>query len=224
VGLMQYDGAFTNYYACTLTTCAPNTQPIDLQVQNPVALLPVDNNGVMLEFPLPPSNGASTLTGQLTFGINTESNNQIPASFKVYTADPTSLNFTTVFQNLQRSGFIDSGSNGYFYDNPSLRLCPGPLSPCYCPTALTAQHATNTGSDGVNTGTFYFDIANAYDLLALTNNTAFYDLGANFVGSDMFDWGLPFFVGRRVFVGISGKSIHGVSESTPLWAYKTNQP
>jgi hypothetical protein len=88
-------------------------------VQNPVALLPVDNNGVLLNLPLPPVSGAATLAGTLIFGINTETNNQIPGTFKVFTADPTTLTFTTTFHNTPIGfSFIDSGSNGFFYDNP----------------------------------------------------------------------------------------------------------
>jgi Protein of unknown function (DUF3443) len=218
VGMVQYDGGSTNYYTCTPTTCTPTTQPLDLQVQNPVALLPVDNNGVLLNLPLPPTNGAATLTGQLIFGVNTETNNQIPGTFKVYTAD-ANLQFTTVFQGQAVTGFIDSGSNGYFYDNPNLPLCPFD-PPWYCPQGLTGQRASNTGSDGINTGTSQFAIANAEDLF-LTGSAAFYDLGAN-LGPGMFDWGLPFFLGRKVFVGIDGTTIPGVSESPPFWAYKTN--
>jgi hypothetical protein len=227
VGLVQYDcpicastASAGGYYACTSTSCTAVTEPLDQQVQNPVALLPVDDNGVMLKLPAVPTDGAPTLTGQLIFGVNTETNNEIPAGFKVFTADANTLNFTTVFQGQTLTeSFVDSGSNGYFYDNPSLPLCYESL--WYCPTALTGQSATNIGSDGVQ-GAFNFDIASAYDLLVLTSNTAFSDLGADFVGSEMFDWGLPFFLGRRVFVGIAGKTIPGVSESTPLWAYRPN--
>jgi len=219
VGLLQYDGGLTQYYACTSTTCTPMSQPaLADQVQNPVALLPVDNNGVLLSFSLPPATGASTLTGQLIFGINTESNNHIPDTFTVYPADPTTLSFTTTYQgrNISES-FIDSGSNGFFYHNPYLALCPG--SPWYCPAALSGQHATNTGFDSPNSGLVKFNIANAFGLF-ISGNAAFFDLGADLGGGTLFDWGLPFFFGRKVFVGIAGKSITGVTESTPLWAYK----
>jgi Protein of unknown function (DUF3443) len=229
VGLVQSDcpvcvsstPAHRGYYACTSTNCTRTTEPLDLQVQNPVALLPVDNNGVLLNLPLPPANGAASLAGVLVFGINTEPNNQLlTPPFKVYTADPAFLTFTTRFHNTPIGfSFIDSGSNSFFYDNPSLPVCPGIAAPWYCPAALTAQHATTIGSDGMNSTVVNFDIANAEGLF-LTGNAAFFDLGANLGSGMVFDWGLPFFLGRKVFVGIAGKSIAGVTESTPLWAYK----
>jgi hypothetical protein len=208
------------YYACTSTKCTRTMEPLGLQVQNPAALLPVDNNGVLLNLPLPPVTGAASVTGQLILGVNTESNNQIPGTFKIYTANPTFLTFTTRFHNVPIGfSFIDSGSNGFFYDNPSLTVCPGIGAPWYCPPALTAQRATTIGSDGLNSTVVNFDIANAEDLFT-TGNAAFFDLGANLGSGTFFDWGLPFFFGRKVFVGIAGKSISGVAESTPLWAYK----
>ena len=219
VGLLQYDGAFTDYYSCnSANVCSKLNTPPALadQVQNPVGLLPVDNNGVMLNFELPPTGGALTLTGQLIFGVNTESNNQIPDTFSVYTADPSTLMFTTTFHG--ESGipsFIDSGSNGFFYDNPNLPVCPGGW---YCPGALSAQSATNTSYDDLVSGVVDFDIADANTLFS-TPNAVFSDLGAN-IGESIFDWGLPFFLGRKVFIGMEGKSISGVARSTPLWAYK----
>jgi hypothetical protein len=221
VGLMQGDGDFTQYYTCTSTNCtAMNSAPaLADQVQNPVALLPVDNNGVALGFALPPPTGSPALTGTLTFGVNTESNNQIPTdgTFKIYTADPVTLGFTTTYKGQDVPvAFIDSGSNGFFYDNPNIPLCDGVW---YCPAALASQTAINTGSDGTSTGVVNFNIANA-DTLFRSGNTVFSNLGANLGGGTLFDWGLPFFLGRKVFVGIEGKNISGITQSTPLWAYK----
>jgi uncharacterized protein DUF3443 len=226
VGLKRYDGEFTDYYACTTTSCNPSTivQPLANQVQNPVAMLPgnpangniPDDNGVMLRLALPPSTGAPTLTGQLYFGVNTQADNQIPAGFTVYMANPSTLTFSTTFRG--RAGipsFLDSGSNGFFYDNPNLPTC---LGGWYCPSFLFGQKATNTEFGGGNSGVVNFNIDNALGLF-LTGNAAFSDLGAN-TGPEAFDWGLPFFFGRRVFIGIQGKTITGVAESTPLWIYK----
>jgi hypothetical protein len=223
VSVLPFNGQ--GYYSCTSTTCTQTTQPLALQVQNPVALLPPnpsngnipDDNGVMLKFTLPPTTGASTLTGQLIFGVNTQTNNQIPGTFKVYKAD-ANLNFTTIFRTAL-IGFIDSGSNGFFYANPSLPVCPAPLSPWYCPGALTGQSAINIGADGLASGVVNFDIGNASNLFA-TGDAAFSDLGANLGSGIFFDWGLPFFLGRRVFIGIEGKPISGVTETPPFWAYR----
>jgi hypothetical protein len=47
-----------------------------------------------------------------------------------------------------------------------------------------------------------FQVANTQQLVQ-TNNAAFNNLAGEF---PIFDWGLPFFLGRTVFVGIEGQS------------------
>jgi Protein of unknown function (DUF3443) len=59
-----------------------------------------------------------------------------------------------------------------------------------------------------------FTIANA-DALFSTSNAAFNDLGATDFGA--FDWGVPFFFGRNVFVAIDGQQTP--SGLGPYWAY-----
>jgi len=46
-----------------------------------------------------------------------------------------------------------------------------------------------------------FQVANTQNLTG-TNNAAFNDLGGTL---STFDWGIPFFLGRTVFVGIEGQ-------------------
>ncbi len=222
VGLLQHDGSFTDYFACTASSCgAIAAPPAAQQVQNPVPLLPADNNGVMLSLPLLASGGSPPLSGRLLFGINTRPNNQVPAGYRAFTANPSTLTFTTRFGGAAAfDSFIDSGSNGLFFHDSGLALCSSPPPSWYCPAALTELSAITTGSDGLNSRTKYFLINNAYGLF-LTGNSAFSDLGADLgAGSGFFDWGLPFFFGRQIFVGIAGQSIGGVAEPTPLWIYK----
>jgi hypothetical protein len=47
-----------------------------------------------------------------------------------------------------------------------------------------------------------FQVANTQSLVN-TRNSVFNNLGGNF---STFDWGLPFFLGRTVFVGIEGQA------------------
>jgi hypothetical protein len=60
--------------------------------------------------------------------------------------------------------------------------------------------ATLFGANG-RQATVLFQVANTANLLQ-TGNTAFNNLGGQF---STFDWGLPFFLGRVVFVGIEGQ-------------------
>ena len=103
--------------------------------------------------------------------------------------------FTTAFQGESIPSFIDSGSNGFFYDNPNLPVCPGGW---YCPGALSAQSATNTGSDDVS-GVVDFDIADANTLFS-TPNAVFSDLGAN-IGESISTGDCRFFSAARYSSG-----------------------
>jgi hypothetical protein len=74
--------------------------------------------------------------------------------------------------------------------------------------------AVNTSPVNGASGTVNFTIEN-FDALAGTVNAASIGGGSFFGGS--FDFGLPFFFGRTVFVAISGASTPG--GSGPYWAY-----
>jgi hypothetical protein len=229
VGSLQYDcgPATTNgcvpgsrpnplpgtYYTCPNGVCSPAFAQLAQQVQNPVALFTTDNNGVIVELPSVPSGGAPSVTGALVFGIGTQSNNTL-GSASVLTLD-SSLNLTSTFKSVQYSqSFVDSGSNGIFFLDTAttgLPTCPG-NSFFYCPSSTQNLTATNTGQNGAAT-TISFSIANAVGLSA--SNFVFNDLGGPQSGA--FDWGLPFFLGRNVFVSIAGKSAPG--GTTPYVAY-----
>ncbi len=65
-----------------------------------------------------------------------------------------------------------------------------------------------SGQKGASNGVG-FEIGNATALFA-SGNTAFNDIGGPFpAGSQTFDWGLPFFFGRNLFVAIEGQSTLG---------------
>ena len=204
------------YYSCSSSSgCVATTQSLQNQVQNPVPSFSKDNNGELIRLPAVGAQGASTASGSLIFGIGTQSNNGL-GSAQIYTTNDIG-NFTTVFDGVSYpSSFIDSGSNGLFFlDSGATGLprCTGGATAFYCPSQTVNFNAQNVGQNGTS-GTVAFSIANAQQLFS-TDNAAFNDLGGPNPGA--FDWGMPFFFGRTVFVAISGAQTPG--GPGPYWAY-----
>ncbi|MGB7437681.1 MAG: DUF3443 domain-containing protein [Candidatus Acidiferrum sp.] len=208
------------YYTCPASGCAVTTESVSNQVQNPVTLFSTDNNGVIIE--LPSVSGAeASVSGSLIFGIGTQSNNGL-GSATVYTIDPSTGNFTTVFNGTTYNdqSFIDSGSNALYFSNPSAVGIPAcsDNSGWYCPSSTLNLSATNQGTNG-STGTVNFTVGNADVLFANANAAAINGLAGPAFSTDSgsFDWGLPFFYGRNVYTAIEGQSTPG--GDGPYWAY-----
>ena len=204
------------YYTCPSSGCEVTTESLSNQVQNPVSLFARDNNGVIIE--LPAVSGAETsITGSLVFGIGTQSNNGL-GSATVYTIDPSTGNFTTVYGGVsyEDASFLDSGSNAlYFLDSNTTGIptCRD-YNFWYCPSTTLNLSASNQGTNGA-TGTVDFVVGNADTLTANANDAAVNGLAGPIPGS--FDWGLPFFFGRNVYTAIEGQNTPG--GVGPYWAY-----
>ncbi|QEM67087.1 DUF3443 domain-containing protein [Geobacter sp. FeAm09] len=203
------------YYACSGTACGGTTVPLASQVMNPVAALPADNNGVIVQLPAVPAGAAGSASGSVILGIGTQANN-VPSGVTRYGADQFA-EFTTIFNGTTYAGFLDTGSNGLFFPSPSasqLPACASPYTAWFCPAATADFSATTRGAGGSPSGAVSFRIGNAAGLFG-TSNRVFAELGGGAANS--FDWGLPFFLGRSVYVGIDGA---GSSLGTgPYWAY-----
>lgn len=203
------------YYSCSGTTCTNVAVAEANQVSNPIAFLPSDNNGLAIQLPNVGTSGASSVQGYLILGVGTRSNNT-PVNATVLTADGNG-NFGTTFQGVDYDGsFIDSGSNGLNFPQPSSLSTCGSSSIAdgwFCPASIVTLSATQNGNNGVSANVA-FQIANAQTLFN-SNLNVFNDLGAP--NSSGFDWGLPFFLGRTVFVGIDTKS--SSLGSGPYWAF-----
>jgi hypothetical protein len=199
------------------SSCTATTVALQGQVQNPVWLLPNDNNGLIISLPSVPLGGANTVDGSLILGIGTRSNNAL-LSANIYTTDNYG-NFSTTFDAITYSGlngsYIDSGTNFLSFPSPSTTSLPAcsDAPQAYCPTTTQTYSAVNIGVNNVS-GTVSFRVSNA-DKLFQSGNTAFSDLGGNLVGG--FAWGLPFFFGRNVFVAIEQQQTP--SGTGPYWAY-----
>lgn len=190
----------TLYFSCVGSTCAGTTVPLLNQVQNPVWLLPSDNNGVLLTLPNVPSTGAPAVSGSLILGIGTAMNNIPPAGVSVLTTDPNGFVSTIYKNNPPIQSVVDSGSNGYFFQDPTIPVCAMPLQDFYCPPNPTPLLATLVGANG-HQAMIPFQVANAVSLLQ-TGNVVFNNLGGQF---SFFVWGLPFFLGRTAYVGIESQ-------------------
>ena len=218
VGLFVNDSQ--NYFNCvptTLNNCRISLNS-SLQVQNPVSAFKVDNNGVIVKLPSVSASGASLVTGSLTFGIDTQSNNSSAGSNVI----PTDSygNFTTYFNNTTYTySFIDSGSNALFFPSGSLSSVLVPCSSStvlgfYCPSATQSYTAFLTLKNQVQ-ASVNFSAANAETLVA-SGNKAFSNLTGQ-SGINLFNWGLPFFYGRSVYMGITGRSSN--AGTGPYYAY-----
>jgi len=197
------------YYTCASSVCQQTPVPLAQQVQNPVSLFAVDNNGVIIQLPAVPAAGAARVSGSLVFGIGTQANNGLGAA-TVVGVDPSSGNFTTLYGgNSYSASFIDSGSNGLFFQD-SIPVCASTTAApgFYCPASTVNGSAVIQGTNGASAAV-NFSIANAVTLLSGNPGfAAFVNLGAPF-NANSFDWGLPFFYGRSVYTAIEGASTPG---------------
>lgn len=200
------------YFSCVASTCGSIAAPLSTQVQNPVWLLPSDKNGVILTLPNVPAMGAPALSGSVILGIGTASNNSPPPGISTFSTDQNGF-LTTIYNGTTfPQSFIDTGSNGYFFPDSTLPACPMPLQDFFCPPAAANLSATLLGVNG-RQAVVPFQVANTANLRQ-TGNAVFNNLGGP---SSTFDWGLPFFLGRVVVVGIEGQlSTLGAG---PLYAF-----
>jgi hypothetical protein len=203
------------YFSCPSSGCTNIGMPLTNQLQNTVSLFASDNNGVIISLNSVPAGGAVSATGTLTFGIDTASNNVSANNNTILVSDYGT--FTTTFEGqTYTNSYIDSGSNGIYFNPPSnqpITFCTGTgdIVDFYCPITtlnLTGQITGFTGS--TSTATVNFNIANTSVLFSnnSSSNAVFNDLGGNATdistSQRTFDWGLPFFLGQNIYVAFEG--------------------
>ena len=211
------------YFSCPASGCVAASVPVASQLQNPVWMFPQDNNGLVIILPQVGAAGAVSLSGSMIFGIGTQADNALGGA-QAQRANSLG-NFTTTFNGkAYASSFIDSGSSGYFFLDSTATGLPncassGDASGLYCPTSPVSLTAINSGPNPKGSGvpvsmSVAFSVANALPLID-SPSVAFNNLGGPNPGS--FDWGIPFFLGRTVFVGIEGQT--SAAGTGPYWAY-----
>ena len=192
------------------------------RLPNPVSLLPDQNNGVVFDIPAPPDGGARELTGTLTFGVGTSTNNQ-PGTAQLVPVDGRGQ-FTTVYRGRAYPGsYIDSGTETYVLEGERLPQCAG-MAWAFCSTPDLQLQAAMVGRFGVQVsfavkiGDYRATLARGYgasDAMAVTADP----------GSTAFVWGAPFFLGKRVMVVLDGMAIPGIEGAAgPLYAIDDHSP
>ena len=202
------------YYGCTAAgVCTAENVALANQVTNPVAMFAADNNGVIVSMPnLINANGDVSVTGTLTFGIATQADNAPPvAGLTVLGADTQTGYFnakysSTTYTSGALPAMLDSGTDSYHFDDPNIPACSTGLlvfvGGYYCPvTAPQTATVVNTGV-GVNNGTSTITFAMADPSITFTPGAAaFIDLAGGH-GSLLFLYGMPYFYGKKIYIGI----------------------
>ncbi len=192
-------------------TCTAVAVALSDQVQNPVPLLPpkndgkADNNGVLVELPGVSDSGAASASGDLVLGVGTEPDNTYaPSSVTVFPLDSYGDFITVLNGRTYTDSFTDTGSNGFFFPQVSRNNPPicSDYPSWYCPQTPFTNTATLEGSTGKPSLSATFTIEN-FDALTSGSNKVFPNIGGP---NSTFDWGLPFYFNKNVFIGISGQS------------------
>ena len=202
----------SNYNACTASTpavCTPTVVALSAQVSNPVAFFASDNNGVVITLPSVPAGGLAGVSGTLTFGIGTQANNAL-GSAAVYQLDPGSGTLFTQYNAVAlNSSYLDSGSNALFFPDPTIPACAVSKF-FYCPASPLSLTAVMQGVNGV-TRSIAFAVEAADSFAANTTAAATLAGPTGSASTGTFDWGLPFFYGRSVYIVLETATVGGVA-------------
>lgn len=240
VGVNPYSNPNNNYtgvYTCRESQpCAKVENPREIPVQlnlNPVVAFSKDNNGLIIN--LPPVNFAesSALVGYMVFGLDTQNNNQVNSSpvkvlgssnpdFQVgyFHANSNSLNSSYAI--------FDSGYQTYYFYDANMAQCtlPNPDGHSYyCPNSFPQYWSSRISS--YNSADIVGEISALiinYEVTLGLHDTVVPGLGE--VASQVDNltiYGLPFFFGKRVYIGLMGES----GNQTPLgigpaWGYESS--
>jgi hypothetical protein len=161
----------------------------------------------------------TSVQGELSFGLATQADNALPATGLTVLGANASGDFNATYNGgtTVLPAMIDSGTDSYAFNDASITVCSsGRFLGYYCP-AVAPQNifAVNTGI-GANNATNTVNFALQDPTTFVQTASAFIDLGGG-GGSTNFTWGMPFFYGRKVYIGIEQRAAG--SYTGPFYAY-----
>jgi Protein of unknown function (DUF3443). len=210
-------GGAAPFYACSGTGgdqgCRPVTASTTSQPANPIARLSADNNGLELRFPAVGPSPLTSLTGTLLFGIGTQPDNGLGTA-TLLAVDPNDGTISTTYKGTTFPGsFIDSGSTAYYFPDSTIAPCSssGVAPGFYCPPGPVAASAVIAGAGG-GQAQVELTVGNAEQLFTSSPQAAVFPTLAGTIGElqlpdGTFDWGMPFFYGRSVFMLFESRSL-----------------
>src|SRR5690606_29806514 len=130
------------------------------------------NDGVIIDLPAVPDQGAATVSGSMIFGIATKGNNAL-GNARVLDVNPISGTFSSSVRTQTFSqSFLDTGSNGLFFpygsafNDTELPTCDvNPAPDFFCPITQVDATGILQGYSNGNSVSADFSIGNANDLL-----------------------------------------------------------
>lgn len=188
------------YYECTADGCTPVARAVaaNFRVVHPIAALPSDNNGYVLDIQPVPESGATAARGTLTLGIGTRRNNALDVNNVVDLA-PNGT-FTTVWNGQSYpASYFDTGTEEYYFATAPVgaRACGSH----WCATPEAEFSATLKGQ--TTDATANFRVGDSATLVR-SGKGAFRNVAiVAHEDSRAFVWGMPFFIGRKVFVKLT---------------------
>jgi Protein of unknown function (DUF3443) len=203
-GIACLNPTLSNYYSCPNgQNCTPVGVTVAQQVTNPVSQFATDNNGVIVQL-APLSGAAASVNGTLVFGIGTQSNNTLNSTPGGVTSFPSdgAGDLNGSYKGTSVATIFDTGSNGLFFSDSTIPNCTGTFTDFYCPSSTQNLAATVNGISGTTSAVVNFTVANAQKLAGNGNNFVLNGLAGD-VGNfpTLFDFGLPFFFGKHVYIG-----------------------
>lgn len=204
----------TNYdYTCVNGSCTQINSgiPVPYLNVNPVGYFVSGNSsGEVISLPAVSANTDSNIYGTLTFGINTETNNQVPTNISSVQGDPTDFigRFLGSSSGSQFPTMFDSGTNHLLFYSTEISQC----GDVYCPSSPTAWISQIMNYDLSGSAIALSSIISAptgyYGLIP--------DLGIVAASGDGL-YGLPFYFGKNVYLGFVGSN--SVMGSGPTWGF-----
>jgi hypothetical protein len=200
------------YHSCDASGCRLADIDSSLQAPNPIALLPTDNNGCVVQLPNVPSQGSKAVAGKLIFGVGTRANNQPPDDLLSIALDETWGQFKVESQGHVYESAFDTGTwslnvpflSSDLCSKDSVYLCPS--SPLHIEVNIL-----NPAGDVIYLTSMRIADYNSFP----AENMALNDLGTDWPGSTQLMFGSPYFLGRSIFYAFDGRSTTSVLGNGP---------